>query len=343
MLHFFFGAGVDRQISTSTLTPRRRPDRLRKRVRPVVEPLEGRALLATTTVNIVGVGFQGSFNPDPVPIHVGDTVHWVWQTSDHSTTSVGGIPEHWDSGVQNAGFTFDHTFTHTGSFQYYCTVHGQDNGNGTASGMHGTIMVMPATGVTLSSIAVTPANPTVGVGSTQAFTATGTFSDNSTQNITSQVTWASATTSVATITSTGVATGVAPGTSVITASLNGVTGMTHLTVSGSTSPTPTLSSEMRMFVGKGAKRKLIAFDLVFSSALDMTNAQDATHYQIVQPGKTKKSHPVAVPVQMAMYFPTTDTVMLMIGKANAKKPFTLTATGLTSAAGTPLATIMTNL
>ena len=37
-------------------------------------------------------------------------------------------------------------------------------------------------------------------GLTQQFTATGTYTDNSTQNLTSQVTWASGTPSVATIT-----------------------------------------------------------------------------------------------------------------------------------------------
>ena len=46
---------------------------------------------------------------------------------------------------------------------------------------------------------------------TQQFTATGTFSDNSTQNLTSQVTWASATPASATITAGGLATGVAHG------------------------------------------------------------------------------------------------------------------------------------
>ena len=55
----------------------------------------------------------------------------------------------------------------------------------------------------LQSIAVTPANPSVAKGLTQQFTATGTYSDSSTQNLTSQVTWASATTSVATITPPG--------------------------------------------------------------------------------------------------------------------------------------------
>ena len=58
-------------------------------------------------------------------------------------------------------------------------------------------------GGTLQSIAVTPANPSVAKGLTQQFTATGTFSDGSTQNLTGSVTWASATTSTATITAGG--------------------------------------------------------------------------------------------------------------------------------------------
>ena len=60
-----------------------------------------------------------------------------------------------------------------------------------------TLTVVP---VALVSIAVTPANPSIAKGLTQQFTATGTYTDDSTQNLTSQVTWASAATSVATIT-----------------------------------------------------------------------------------------------------------------------------------------------
>ena len=91
--------------------------------------------------------------------------------------------------------------------------------------------MLTVTAAVLQSIAVTPANPSVPKGLTQQFTATGTFSDNSTQNLTSQVTWASATTSVATITAAGLATAVATGTSTISATLGGVTGSTVLTVS----------------------------------------------------------------------------------------------------------------
>jgi len=79
-------------------------------------------------------------------------------------------------------------------------------------------LTVTAAGVTLRSIAVTPASPSIAAGNTQQFTATGTYSDNSTNNITSTVTWKSSSTAFATIgAATGLATGVAAGTSQITA------------------------------------------------------------------------------------------------------------------------------
>jgi uncharacterized protein YjdB len=92
---------------------------------------------------------------------------------------------------------------------------------------------------TLSSIAVAPASPaSLAVGSTQAFTASGTYSDGSKADITSKVTWASDTTVTATISSTGLATGVAAGNANITAALSGVTSQpVSLTVMVPTSTT----------------------------------------------------------------------------------------------------------
>ena len=85
---------------------------------------------------------------------------------------------------------------------------------------------------TLSSIAVTPTNPTIQVGATRPFTATGTYSDGTAQNITNQVTWASTSLAVATISAnSGLATGVGVGTSTISASQgSGVVGSIPLTV-----------------------------------------------------------------------------------------------------------------
>jgi Bacterial Ig-like domain (group 2) len=90
------------------------------------------------------------------------------------------------------------------------------------------------TGASLSSIAVTPANPNIAKGLTDQFTATGKYSDGSTQDITSSVSWFSLTTSVATISSAGLAKGVGLGSSTIQATLGSITGSTILGVSAAT-------------------------------------------------------------------------------------------------------------
>jgi plastocyanin len=337
MWRLFSGPRADRPPAPSARTSRK--SRTRRPLR--VESLEGRALLAMVTVNIQ----NDFFSPATVAIHPGDTVQWVWIGSDHSTTSVKGSAEVWDSGVHGSGFTFDHTFTQTGTFAYFCTIHGFDNGNGTASGMSGMVVVSGSSAATLQSISVTPANPSVNVGATRQFIATGKFSDGTTNDLSSQVTWASATTSVATISSTGLATGVAPGTSVITASMSGITGTTNLTVN-MTQPqgvAPTLTGEHRLFTGKGPRRKLVGFELDFSTGLQQAAAQNLANYHVVQPGRTKRSAPVTIPVRAANYNSGNNSVMLQIGKFNMAKSLTLTATGLVGATGTPAATIVTRL
>lgn len=100
---------------------------------------------ATVTVHVVNFDFTdtgvGGKHFDPT-ISVGDTIHWVWDEGHHSAQSIGGSADAWNSGVQNAPFSFDHTFTKAGDFVYYCAVHGADGGNGTATGMSGVIHVM---------------------------------------------------------------------------------------------------------------------------------------------------------------------------------------------------------
>ena len=84
--------------------------------------------------------------------------------------------------------------------------------------------------VTLVSIAVTPSSPSITAGTTQQFSATGTYSDGSTKNLTSTANWLSATPAVATINVAGLATAVAVGTTTITATSGTITGTTVLTV-----------------------------------------------------------------------------------------------------------------
>ena len=90
-----------------------------------------------------------------------------------------------------------------------------------------TVTVTPAV---LTAIDVTPTNPSIADGLTQQFTATGRFSDMTTQNLTTMVTWSSGTAATATITAGGLATAVNPGTSVITATSGTISGSTTLTV-----------------------------------------------------------------------------------------------------------------
>ena len=97
------------------------------------------------------------------------------------------------------------------------------------------VLSVGASGATLTSIAVTPTNPSVGVGSTLQFTATGTYSDGSMQNLTNSVAWASLNPAAATITSAGLAKGVTAGQSAtITATQGAVVGQTTLTVTAAT-------------------------------------------------------------------------------------------------------------
>ncbi len=93
-----------------------------------------------------------------------------------------------------------------------------------------------AMAATLTSIQVTPSSPTIVVGTTQQFAATGTYSDGTIQDITTSATWSSSESSVATISnqmnSKGLATSAAIGTTIITARYRGIEGMSELTVTG---------------------------------------------------------------------------------------------------------------
>jgi len=91
---------------------------------------------------------------------------------------------------------------------------------------------------TLVSIAVATTTPSIAPTTTAQFTATGKFSDNSTQNLTTSVSWTSSSPAVATISNTsgtkGVATGVSGGATTITASSGSVSGTGTLNVSSAT-------------------------------------------------------------------------------------------------------------
>ncbi len=91
--------------------------------------------------------------------------------------------------------------------------------------------------VTVTSLTVTPNTSSVVVGGTQQFTATATYSDQTTADVTAQATWVSDNTSAATIDAQGLAIGVAAGTSNINATYSGYFSTTAvLTVAAASIP-----------------------------------------------------------------------------------------------------------
>src|SRR5581483_3656965 len=88
-----------------------------------------------------------------------------------------------------------------------------------------TVTVAPGA-PTLVSIGVSPATASIGPGATQQFTATGIYSDGSTDDLTTSVTWSSSDPGVATISnlagSQGLATGVGAGSTTIAAGAGSV-------------------------------------------------------------------------------------------------------------------------
>lgn len=89
---------------------------------------------------------------------------------------------------------------------------------------------LTVTPATVTQITILPGGASLTIGLTQQYTATGNFSDGSSQNITDVVQWHSSKPSVASLTVSGLATGLSLGTTTISATFGGQTGSTSLTV-----------------------------------------------------------------------------------------------------------------
>jgi YVTN family beta-propeller protein len=100
----------------------------------------------------------------------------------------------------------------------------------------------------LSSLAITPANPSVKIGSSLRLAATGTFSDSTTQDLANSATWTSSAPAIATVSdvagSKGLVSAKALGSATITATFGGQSATTQVTVA-STGP---VASTSRAFV-----------------------------------------------------------------------------------------------
>jgi hypothetical protein len=124
----------------------------------------------------------------------------------------------------------------------------------------------------LVSVAISPLDLSIALGDTKQLTATGTFSDKSTQDLTSVVTWTSSLPAVAVVGTSGLAASHSVGTSTITASLGPVNASLQLTVS-----TPALASitvaKSNSAIPLGATTQLTATGTYTDSTVrDLTNS-----------------------------------------------------------------------
>jgi hypothetical protein len=90
-----------------------------------------------------------------------------------------------------------------------------------------TLTVNPAALVTIT---ISPQTPSIPLGTTQQFTASGTYTDGTTQDLTSTVQWNSSWAMIAVIGTTGLATSAGAGTATVSAALGAVSASTTLTV-----------------------------------------------------------------------------------------------------------------
>jgi hypothetical protein len=185
--------------------------------------VSGSTTLTVSTAHLVSI----SINPSDPRIAQGTSLRFtaVGTFSDGSTSSsLSGLS--WKSSKPNIA-----------QVRGSGLAHGKEAGtvtvSATSAGIKGTTTLTVGTG-TLTSVAIAPLNSSVTLGNPQQFTATGSFSDGTTQDITLTTLWSSSAASVATIANApsvgGLATTHGVGTTSIGGNAKGVTASTTMTV-----------------------------------------------------------------------------------------------------------------
>ena len=180
-VNLFADMGVQPQTLQAGLTPATASTDTAAPTSAIATPAAGANVVPGSVVAITGTATDTGGQVGGVEVSVDGGATW------HPATGRSPWSYNWTAPTTNGSVTIK-------------TRAVDDSGNLEAPAVGITVIVGSGSAPTLSSIAVTPANPTILTGGTQQFTATGTYSDSSTQNLTGQVTWASSSTGVATIT-----------------------------------------------------------------------------------------------------------------------------------------------
>jgi hypothetical protein len=214
-----------------------------------------------------------------------------------------------------------------------------------------TLTVTPAT---LVSIAVTPAQPTIAKGLTVQLRATGTYTDHSALDITTAVTWTPATPAVAMISnaagSQGLVSSASVGSTVVTASLSGVSGSTTLTVSAATLVSISVTASSYSIAGHGLTQPFVATGtytdastLPLTTGVTWSSSQPTVATISNAPGSQGVATSVAVGTTMitAAVQSTSGTANLTVTPAILESIAVTPANTAISASGPPLHMIAT--
>jgi trimeric autotransporter adhesin len=229
------------------------------------------------------------------------------------------------------------------------TISNTPGSNGTiAAAMPGSTMIsatlggvssstaLTVTSATLVSIDVTPANPSIASGLSDALLATGVYTDHSTHDLTSSVTWSSSVVGVALVSnvpgSNGLATTLSPGSTTITAAFGGVSGSTSLAVTAaglvSLAVTPVNPS-----IAKGLKSQLTAIGTYTDNSTQVLTAQ--VMWSSSDPTVTTVSNASGYEGLGTALTPGSATISATLSGASASTVLTVTPATLVSIGVTP--------
>src|SRR5882724_552770 len=208
---------------------------------------EGKSGTAAMTVTTVTVPVASvAVSPTPASVPVGQTVQLTATPKDANGNALSGRTVTWSSNNTSVG-TVNPSGLVTG------VVAGSTTITATSEGQSGTAAVTVTAGpLPVASVTVSPAPASVPVG--QAVQLTATTKDANGNTVTGRtVTWASSTTSVGTVNGSGLVTGVVTGSTTITATSEGQSGTSAVSVTAipvawvRVSPAPASAS---VFVGQ---------------------------------------------------------------------------------------------
>jgi len=161
--------------------------------------------------------------------------------ASRSTIPLGDTAQLTALGTYTDGSTQDLTKSVTWSSASTAVISVSSNGVANAKKLGTTVVTAASGGISgsisltvspaaLTSITIAPANPTIPLTASLQLMATGAFTDGSTQNLTNSVTWEAVNAAIVSVSSTGGATALEDGSTVVDATLTGITGSTTITV-----------------------------------------------------------------------------------------------------------------